>query len=116
MIGKGCAPLASRHGSLNMSETRDVIQVLRDFEEHTACSVGIALAVVGDRGREDLFVTATAWGEAPAGMAQPVLASVSVRCSSTNLRNLKDVVTHVMYLLDGKLAWLEMQGNPGDNA
>jgi hypothetical protein len=38
----------------------------------------------------------------------PSLASVSVRCLDTNLKNLRDVVTHALYLLDSRLAWGEM--------
>lgn len=86
------------------------METIRAFQEHTSCYVALALSVNDTDTAPCLYVTATAF-ELPLAYPDPVfLASASVRSLNTNLRFLKDVVTHVLYLLDGQLAWKEMRG------
>lgn len=102
--------LASRHHSLDLSETKDVIEVIRAFQEHTNSRVALALTVVDIGKAPCLFVTASAFEPGLETPGQVLLASANVCSLNTNLRFLKDVVTHVLYLLDGQLARNEMRG------
>jgi len=102
--------LASRHHSLEMTEVKDVIEIIQNFEEHTGTHPAFAFSVVNADKAPRLMVTATAY-EKPLDPAGPVqLASAQFNTSTTSHRFLRDVVTHALYLLDAKLAWKEMQG------
>lgn len=103
-------PLGSRHHSLDLSETKDVTEIIRAFQEHTNSRLVLALSVI-DIGRAPcLFVTVVAYEPGLETPDQVPLASANVCSLNTNLRFLKDVVTHVLYLLDGQLARNEMRG------
>lgn len=108
--------MASRHHSLDLTESRDLIQLVRDFEEHCHVKLVLAFSVL-DKGKvPELFVSATAYPPELTGAERAPLASVSLHSSSTNLKTIIAVATHVLYMLDGKLAWREMQGGEENRA
>jgi hypothetical protein len=111
IIQEGVSSLGSKHFSLNMSEVADVTDMLQAFESHNdlRMEVRMSVAVVGKQPTLELVGIAhpPAW---QIGEVAP-LASVSLKCSALNLRNLRDALTHLMYVLDSQLAFNEMQGN-----
>jgi len=101
--------LAQRHHSLEMTEVRDVITVIQDFEAVNRIHIVFAFSLLPRTYPPILTVTVTAF-EPPAVDVEPAaLASVQFNTSTTNLRFLRDVVTHGLYMLDGKLAYKELQ-------
>lgn len=105
--------MGSRHHSLDYSEVKDVTQLVQDFQELNGVHVRMELEVVQFGRGPQLQVTAEAWESRHPSTGAPLLASASVGCSATNLKHLRDVVTHVLYMLDGRLAEAEMGGNRG---
>lgn len=99
--------LASRHHSLDLSEVKDVIEVLEAFEGQNNCSVAIAFSVCPDRRTPHLAVTVTAFESLPGVPGGKPLGSVNIDTFGMNLRYLKDVVTQSLYVLDFELALIE---------
>lgn len=106
----GGVPLASRHFSLQMGEVADVLDLLLGFEVMNGVKLELRVSTVGAPGSMDLGVTLVAHDHREDIGAVPPLASQSVRCLDTGLKNLRDVVTHVLYLVDGQLARNELYG------
>jgi len=102
--------LASRHFSLDLSEVMDTITTIRSYEEHSQVKLVVAFSVVQEGKTPSLFLTATAYPPAAAFVELAPLACVQLSSSGTNLKHLRDVLTHLLYLLDAKLAWKEMTG------
>lgn len=96
--------MGSRHHSLNMSAVADLLDLMMAFEEHNQIRVKIDLEVVNVENKPDLMITAKAMSRSPENTEVIELASVSVKCSATNLKNVNDAVTHAMYALDFRLA------------
>lgn len=96
--------MASRHYSLNMSEVADVTDMMVAFETHDKVRVKIDMEVVDVGKGPDLRLTAKAIGMSSESTEAPLLASVSVRCSTMNLKHLSAALTHLMYTLDFQLA------------
>lgn len=104
--------MASRHHSLEMTEVKDVVEIIQNFEEQVGLHIAFAMSVTVVEKAPRLACTATAF-QMPPVVAEPApLVSVSFSTSTTGHRFLKDVVTHGLYLLDAKLAWREMAGEP----
>lgn len=85
---------------------------IRAFEEINQVQVSLRIACVLHRGQTDLELTAEAVGKHTQEQVVKSLASVSVKCSSMNLRSLEAALIHVLYMLDGKLAEEEYAGIP----
>jgi hypothetical protein len=102
--------LGSRHHSLQMTEVADVRDTWQAFELQNRVKLEIRTELVSRSGIPDLVLTAIAHEEGLEIGEAKVLASVSVRCSATNLRHWKDAHTHVLYALDFKLALNELEG------
>jgi hypothetical protein len=100
--------LASKHFSLQMGEVVDILDLLNGFQVFNGVSLETRVSPTGMRGKMDLMVTMLAHKPEADRAVVPPLASVSVRCLDTGLRNLRDVVTHVLYLVDGQLARNEL--------
>jgi len=96
--------LGSRHHSLEMTEVADVRDTLMAFEEHNNVQVELRMGLSVLNGVPDIEMTAIAHQRGVEIGDQPSLASVSVKCSVTNLKHWKDVHTHVLYALDFQLA------------
>jgi hypothetical protein len=90
-----------------MSEIGDVIDLLEAFEKHNGCQIQLRLTVEKTTKGPDLRVTAAAWEAGIDRSAAKLWALVSVKCSATNLRTLRDAAIHVMYALDLKLVLRE---------
>ncbi len=96
-----------------LSEVADVLDLLQGFELESGVVVAITLSVSMEKGSPSLSIAAVAnWGT---GLKPEVKksASVSSNTSVMNLRNLKDAVTHVLYMLDFALV-LE-KSDPAEN-
>jgi len=108
--------MASRHHSLDYSEVKDVTQLVQDFEEHNAVSVelGFRLVILGKAPR--LVMYAAAFTRPLAGAERARLAWTEVDMYAMNLKHWGAAVTHVLYVLDAKLAWNEMQPEPENRA
>jgi len=101
--------LASKHHSLQMGEVEDILTLLLGFQEHNQVKVEVRFSVVDAGEKPDIVVAALAH-DAKAEIGDlPPLASVSVRCSATKLRNLRDVVTHALYAMDFQIAVNELR-------
>lgn len=103
-IRKRYLQLASRHHSLDLSEVKDVTDLLIAFENVNSVVISMELRAVSGEAGPDTVVAAFAWSRKADDTEAMLLASVSVRCSATNLRHFRAVVTHVLYLLDFRLA------------
>lgn len=90
-----------------MGEVADILDLLIGFEQDNKVNVEIHLASVRTEGKWDIAVSATAHDLGYEIGAVPPLASASVTCLVTGLRNLRDVVTRALYVLDGQLALQE---------
>ena len=108
--------MASRHFSLNLSEVADVTDLLQAFESHNDVRLEIRLSVATVRKVPTLELVGIAHPPAwQIGEVAP-LASVSLKCSALNLRNLRDAFIHLTYVLDSQLAFNEMRGEPVNRA
>jgi len=96
--------MASRHHSLEMTEIADVRDLLVGFEAQNSVCVGIRMSVYWTGAVPDVLIYAEVHKTREEVGEVPPLASVSVRCLDTGLRNLRDVVIHVLYALDMQLA------------
>lgn len=101
----------SKHSSLNLSEVGDVVDILRSFECDQKLHVIVELELEPLRGDVQLVMRAEAWDYDPALVDRRLLASVSVGCSTTNLRHLRDALSHLLYALDFKLVLIAEQGS-----
>jgi len=104
--------MASRHHSLDYSEVKDVTQLVQDFEEHNAVCVVIGFFVEVKEKAPRTVMIAEAFTPATAAAERVCLASVEVDTYAMNLKHWAAAVTHLLYVLDAKLAWEEMQ--PGE--
>lgn len=82
----------------------EVLFLITAFEAICNCRVEIRMAVVDTKGTADMEITLAAVDRKSVDGVVNTLASVSVTCSGTNLRTLQGVLTHALYMLDGKLA------------
>jgi hypothetical protein len=102
-------PLASKHFSLNMSELGDVTDLLYAFEQQNKvklhCRFGVEL--VGKN--PTLGLTMLAYDAEHDSAVQPPLGSVSVICSTLNLKTWNAALTHALYALDFQLALNEFE-------
>lgn len=96
--------MASSRGSSNGADWKDVVGNLVAFEAINFVRLEIRMSTADDHGRADLAVTVLAHAaDVPIGDQAP-LASVSVKCSATNLRTLEGALIHALYALDSQLA------------
>jgi hypothetical protein len=91
-----------------MGEVADVLDLLLGFEVMNGVCLEVRLGTVGVPGEMDLGVQMYAHDRKHAIGEVPSLASASVRCLDTGLKNLRDVVTHVLYALDFQLVQNEL--------
>lgn len=101
-------PLASKHHSLQMGEVADLLDLFQGFEQQNHVWIDCRLKLTTEHNSPDITVLMWAMeGQSEDTEVRP-LASVSVNCLGTGLRNLRDVVIHALYALDFKLALLEI--------
>lgn len=108
--------MASRHFSLQMSEVGDVLDLLYSYEQLNGVRLKVAVEVVRLPRGPELAIAVVAWGAEPSGLALPPLVSVSVRCLAINLRGILGALTHALYLVDSRLAQLELDGGKRPSA
>lgn len=101
--------MASRHHSLDLSEVMDVTDLLLAFELQNQVSIKLSMMTYSGSKGPDMVVTGEAWENKVKCGEVKQLASVSVRCSATNLKHFKAVVTHVLYALDFRIALNEFE-------
>jgi hypothetical protein len=94
---------------LDYSEVKDVTQLVQDFEEHNAVCVVIGFYVVVKDKAPRIVMIAEAFTPATADAARVSLASVELDTFAMNLKHWGAAVTHLLYVLDAKLAWREMR-------
>ena len=99
-----------------MTEVADVRDIWQAFELQNQVKLEIRLEVQTKAGVPDLLLTALAHQNGVEIGEAPPLASVSVRCSGTNLKHLRDALTHVLYALDFQLALHEFEGTKPQKA
>jgi len=102
--------LGLKNGSSQEIGLVDLAMNIVAFETINNVRIRLELTVVDRRGRGDVQVTATAHPRTPEVPVPPPLASVSVTCLATNLRTVDAALIHVLYLLDGRLAKVELGG------
>lgn len=101
--------MASRHHSLDMSELKDVTELLVAFQEQNRVYIKCRFeAQVREKGPV-MFLTAECWGAEEDSLEVPPSASVSLNCSVMNLKGWNAVVTHALYALDFQLALNEFE-------
>lgn len=115
-IERAGVPLASRHFSLNMSEVGDMTDVMLAFEKHNNVRIKVDMELIIDSAAPDLMITAKAMEVESKDTEVLLLASVSVKCSSMNLKSMNAVLTHVLYALDFQLALNEFEKVPKKRA
>jgi len=96
--------LASRHHSLDMSETKDMIELIRAFEQHNSLRIGVSLTVEDRDGRLQMAVSVHAFARGVVDAEPAPLASVLLYSFPTNQRTLMGLLTHALYALDFRLA------------
>jgi hypothetical protein len=96
--------LALKDGSSGGIGLNDVNDLLTAFEESTQTHIQIIIELRTAGTTSDPWVTALAYERKTGSGGAPPLASVSVKCSGTNLRSMEAVLIRVLYSLDGKLA------------
>jgi hypothetical protein len=90
-----------------MTEIADVREVLAAFEDTNRVRLEVRFSVARQVRGTDLLVTMLAYDSPGESGEVPPLASVSVKCSSMNLRAWNAVLIHAMYALDIQLALKE---------
>lgn len=94
--------------SVNGPDILDLVTTIHGLEEINGVKITFGLTREQIGSRQDLQVTAMAWGVEQDPMAAPPLALVSVTCLGTNLTTMDAVLTHLLYMLDGAIARAEM--------
>jgi hypothetical protein len=103
--------LASSRISSNAPDWQDVAANLIAFEAMNNVRLEMRVSTADDHGLADLLVTVAAHERTVEIGDQPSLGSVSVKCSGTRLKSLEACTIHALYLLDSKLARLELEGS-----
>jgi hypothetical protein len=91
-------------------DLQDITALVTAFEAINRVKLEIRMGRSESSRVPDLAVTMVAVEWLPDGGEARSLVSVSLNCLSTNLTSLAAVVTHGLYLLDGKLAAFELSG------
>lgn len=89
---------------------KDVIQVLHDFEEHNGVALTFSCAVVRTPKAPRLHAVVDAWPKDPTATVPARLASARLISSDISPKTMTGLLTHLLYIVDGKLALLEMRG------
>jgi len=95
--------------SVSGPDLQDITALVTAFEAINRIKLEIRMGRSESSRVPDLAVTLVAVELPEDGGEAKSLASVSLNCLSTNLTSLAAVVTHGLYLLDGKLAAYELQ-------
>ncbi len=103
--------MAARQNSSNGPDLTDITHLVTAFQEINQVEVKVTIWVEKSTKGPELCASAEAWGEDLGKPAAKLSALVSLRCSVTRLATLASVVTHLLYMLDAKLAWQEMDAN-----
>jgi hypothetical protein len=86
----------------------DVQATMSAFEHINNVRLTVEMDLSEKGGKQDIRLTARAWDLNSDDPDPSILASASVTCWATNLKTLSAATTHVLYLLDGKIAEGEM--------
>lgn len=100
--------MATRHHSLQMSEVADLTDMVAGFEEHNTCVLEMKIMSSTEGKARDLVLTLVGWPKEGMSPGVKPLASVSVKCSATNLKHWNSALIHAMYALDFQFALLEL--------
>lgn len=95
-----------------MSEVGDVIDLLWSYERQNHVFLVVRLETMMNRGTPDLEITIEAYPTVDDRQGVKPLVLASVTCSAMHLTFLRDAVTRALYIVDGKLANIEL-GNSG---
>jgi hypothetical protein len=93
---------------LDLSEIADVTDMLSGFQEHNTCRITMLVTVEVSKPNRGLVIEAKAYPMEGECTEATLLASVSVKCSTMNLKAWNSALTHVMYALDFQLALSEL--------
>lgn len=91
-----------------MSEVADLTDMVAGFEEHNSCMLVMQITSIITPKDRDLLLVMTAYPKDTVLPEASCLASVSVKCSATNLAHWNSALTHAMYALDFQLALNEL--------
>jgi len=83
--------------------------LIEAFEDQNNVRITIEYDVKRTGSSSALRATGRAWGKWEKEAGVSVLASASVICSATHLQTSVAVALHLLYMLDARLAWLEME-------
>lgn len=108
--------MASRHHSLDLSEVKDIIQVLQDFEEHNGIAVTFSCGVLRTPKAPRLHACVDVWPKDPTTTGPARLTSARLTTSDISPKTMNGLVTHLLYIADGKLALREMRGDEEPSA
>lgn len=100
--------MGSRHHSLDLSEIADVTDMLNGFQQHNSCRIVVEVSVEVVDQVPGIVLVAKAYEGDPALLGAKPLGSVSVKCSTMNLKAWNSALIHVMYALDFQLALNEL--------
>jgi len=89
---------------------KDVAGNLVAFEAINGCRLEVRITTADYHGRVDMTVAVVANDRKAENGDLPPLASVSVSVSGSRLRSLEGALIHALYLLDSKLAEIELGG------
>jgi len=101
--------LASRHHSLDLSELKDVTDLLQGFQEQNSCIFKVRFGLSELKRFPAIAMVGEAWSVGEDKQELKLLASVSVICSDLNLRTWNGALTQLMYMLDFQLALNEFE-------
>jgi hypothetical protein len=105
----GGVKLAQSRGSSATADLLDVAMCIRAFEEMNGCRVIVEVSSGKAGAWEDVILQALAMSSVDDPMGVRVLASVQSTLSATRLRTFDAALMHILYMLDGQLAWQEMR-------
>ncbi len=91
-----------------MSEVADLTDMVAGFEVHNTCVLEMRIMMATGVKLPDLQLTLLAWPKEGKSTEVKPLASVSVKCSATNLKTWNSALIHAMYALDFQLALNEL--------
>lgn len=88
----------------------DVAALMEAFEEINQVKIILSITLEGTGSLRGLRIGAVAMENNSPSTEATVLASVNASFSAMNLKTVEAAVMHVLYLLDGKIAYQEMAG------
>jgi len=104
----GGVPLASSRYSSNTADMIDIAAVMEAFEEINQVRITVSITLEGTGSERGLRIGAVAEERRGEDTEVTTLASASASFSATNLKTAEAAVLHILYMLDGKIAYAEI--------